>query len=326
MAEDSTAQTTGDFVQWWLVTIVGPGLRPATADTYRRLARLYILPRIGELPLTALTAAVLRRWTAELATASSRSGSQLSPRTVAYVQAVLRSALSEAVRLELLSANPMSLVRPPRAHTKPVGCFSLEEMRRLDAASTRCRLGPLFSFLWQSGLRIGEALALCWVDVDLAAGTLTVSRNLVEVSGHLIEGSPKSAAGFRQIVLPEQTVALLRAIRLRSIEGQAPSPLVFPNRLGTHLSRRNVTRSWISLRRDLGLPDYGLHALRHTNASLQLQAGVGIAEIAAHLGHENPTVTARTYAHVLDPTKRRAASRFGQLLARDGPTDRATPN
>ena len=302
-------------MQWWLATIVDPALRPTTADTYRRLTRLYIVPRLGDLPLASLTSASLRRWTSELAATPSRTGCSLSARTVAYVQAVLRSALSEAVRLETLPANPMANVRPPRPNSHPVRSFSLEQMRRLDAAQADYRLGPLFSFLWQSGLRIGEALALRWADIDLAAGTLTVCRNLVEVGGHLIEGKPKSRSGFRQILLPEQTVILLRRIHGGDDAPHRATDLVFANRLGGHLSRRNVTRSWIALRTQLGLPGHGLHALRHTNASLQLQAGVGIAEIAAHLGHENPTVTARTYAHVLDPTKRRAAATFGRLLA-----------
>ena len=302
-------------MQWWLSAVVQPGLRPATADTYARLTRLYVLPKLGAVPLGELTSQRLRRWSADLAATPSRQGAALSPRTVAYVQAVLRSALSEAVRLDLLAANPMAGVRPPRPHAVPVHTFTLEEMHRLDAVGAFHRLGPLFSFLWQSGLRIGEALALRWADVDLTDGTLTVCRNLVEVSGRLIEGSPKSRAGFRQIVLPAQTVDLLQKVKAAA-PLQGAGSLVFPNRLGGHLSRRNVTRTWARVRARAGLPSYGLHALRHTNASLQLLAGVGIAEIAAHLGHENPTVTARTYAHVLYPTKRRAASTFDRLLAR----------
>lgn len=297
--------------------MVDQNLRPTTADTYHRLARLYILPSLGKVPLSALRAPLLRQWSADLSATPSRRGALLSPRTVSYVQAVLRSALSEAVRLELLTANPMSQVHPPRPRAGPVRTYSLAEMQRLDAARDEHRLGPLFSFLWQSGLRIGEALALRWSDLDLAGGTLTVRRNLVEVSGRLIEGSPKSRAGFRQIVLPEKTIALLRAMQAAALRSGRECDLIFANRLGGHLSRRNVTRAWAGFRTAVGLPAHGLHALRHTNASLQLQAGVGIAEIAAHLGHENPTVTARTYAHVLDPTKRRAAATFGRLLAED---------
>ena len=302
-------------MRWWLVAVVRPGLRPATADTYQRLTRLYVLPKLGEVLLPELTSQRLRRWSTELTVTPSRDGGVLSPRTVAYVQAVLRSALAEAVRLDLLTANPMAGVRPPRPRAIPVRTFTLEEMHRLDAVRECHRLGSLFSFLWQSGLRIGEALALRWGDVDLTEGTLTVCRNLVEVSGRLIEGSPKSRAGFRQIVLPAQTVELLQEVKATAPR-QDPGALVFPNRLGGPLSRRNVTRTWAEVRAAVGLPSYGLHALRHTNASLQLLAGVGIAEIAAHLGHENPTVTARTYAHVLYPTKRRAASTFDRLLAR----------
>lgn len=80
------------------------------------------------------------------------------------------------------------------------------------------------------------------------------------------------------------------------------------------MSTTNVATIWRRLRDQAGLPKYGLHALRHTNASLQLQAGVGIREIAATLGHESPGFTAKVYAHVLEQTKRQAAEKFGRLL------------
>ncbi len=90
--------------------------------------------------------------------------------------------------------------------------------------------------------------------------------------------------------------------------------LVFPSTTGTVLFRHNVRRAWLDLIARDGLPVYGLHALRHTCASLTLQAGIGLAEIAAKLGDENTAFGARAYAHVLQATKRQAEDRFGRFL------------
>ncbi len=302
-----------EYMAQWLRSHVEVDLRPTTADSYSRLARLHILPHLGSCTLVDLTPQRLQNWVADLSRTQSANAKPLSVRSVTYTMAILRAALSDAVRLGLLDRNPFERVRAPRPHPHLVESFTLEQVWRLDAVDHR--LSALFTFLWQTGLRIGEALALHWVDVDLSRSSLRVRRSTAEVSGKLIVGPPKTAAGMREIALAPQTVTLLleHRIALRA-EGLGSSDLVFPSRVGTMLSRRNVTRAWASVRRSVGLPALGLHALRHTNASLQLQAGVGIREIAAHLGHVSPALTARVYAHVLEDTKRQAARRLGTLL------------
>lgn len=236
--------------------------------------------------------------------------------------AILRASLNDAVRLGILDRNPFDRVRAPRPRPRIVASLSLDEVKHLDAVSSGQRLGALFTFLWHTGLRIGEALALRWEDVDLERGSLRVRRSVAEVSGKLVMGMPKTRAGIREIALAPQTISLLKRHRSAlSSDGLGSSELVFPSSTGTMLSRRNVTRAWAIVRRKARLPDVGLHALRHTNASLQLQAGVGIPEIASHLGHESPALTARIYAHVLEDTKRHAATKFSNLIGGDASTD-----
>lgn len=307
--------TVAEWLDHWSRTHVQVHLRPSTTRSYEQLIRLHILPHMGTRPLSALTSRGLQAWVADLA------ATQLSPRTVAYTRAVLRTALEEAVRLDMLPANPLDRVRAPKQQPKVVQSFTLAEVRRLDAVAESHRLGPLFSFLWQTGLRIGEALALRWSDVNLEDASLRVRRNIVEVHGHMIEGVPKTAAGTREIALPSQTVELLRqhwkqqsVERMLMGEGWADLDLTWPSTSGTPMSTTNVSTTWRKIRDLAGLPRHGLHALRHTNASLQLQAGVGIREIAATLGHESPGFTAKVHAHVLEQTKRQAAEKFGHLL------------
>ena len=316
---DASAQMNlTEYMGEWLAAR-SADLRPATLDTYRRLNRLHILPHLGALSLGELTPLRLQSWLGELARKDARSGGRLSAGTVTSAMAVLRAALGDAVRLGILDQSPFRRVSAPKAAPRRVTSFALADVRRLDAVAVHHRLGLLFSFLWQTGLRIGEALALRWSDVDLGGQSLRVSRSAAEVGGRLVVGSPKTAAGLREIALTPQTVALLlRQHERLAEEGLDGRGLVFPSRTGTMLFRRNVTRAWAGIRRQAGLPAYGLHALRHTNASLQLLAGVGIREIAAHLGHESPALTARVYAHVLVDTRRQAARRLSSLLAGGG--------
>jgi len=295
-------QTVKEYLDYWLRTHVQVNLRPSTLRSYKQLIELHVLPTLGEEKLADLTPHQLQAWVADLALKESGQpqGGTLSPRTVAYIRSILHAALAEAVRLNVLPVNPLDRVRPPKQKPKRVQSFTLQQVRTLEPVLEGHRIGSLFTFLWQTGLRIGEAMALTWHDVDLQAGTLTVERNLVEVGGDLIEGVPKTAAGTREIALAPQTVELLRAHKERQdverllVDDKTwnPEGYVWCSVDGEPITRSYADHVWRRLRDKAGLPKYGLHALRHTAASLQLQAGVGIPEIAASLGHESPAFTA----------------------------------
>lgn len=314
-------QTAGEYLEHWLATYVDVQLRPSTAALYRMLVRLHIEPYLGKVPLADLTPQQLQAWLAELSSNPRTGNGHLSPRTVSYTLSKLNSALKDAVRLGLLPSNPADRVRPPKQNPKQVPSFTMEQAHVIDQAGRDTRLGVLFSFLWRTGLRIGEAIGLRWSDLDLDAGSLSVHRTVSEMGGRMIEGPPKTKAGRREIALPPQTVDLLRRHgQAQEIERRIKGAdwnhqqLVFPSEAGTGLFYRNVRRGWHDLLKRAGLPAHGLHALRHTCASLMLQAGVGLAEIAAHLGDQDTAFVARTYAHVLQATKRQAADRFNRLL------------
>lgn len=317
-------QILAEYLDEWLRDHVRVNLRATTIANYEHQVRFHILPSLGHLKLADITAPTLKAWVAGLATPKAYGGSGLSPRSVAIARTVLREALAEAVRIGMIPANPLDRVRPPRQQPKRVDSFTVEQIRALTRTAGKHRLANLFTVLWQTGLRIGEALALRWADLDLDGASLTIHRNLVEVHGHMLLQRPKTIAGEREISLTSQTVAVFRhqqeaqaVERMVHGAGWNPDGLVFPSEAGTPLMRRNVSRAWAIVRDKAGLPPYGLHALRHTSASLQLLAGVGLREIAANLGHESPAFTARIYAHVLEQTKRQATERLERLLDAD---------
>lgn len=100
---DASSETLTTYLNLWLRSHVTIDLRPTTADSYGRLTRLHILPHLGHLSLNDLTPPVLQSWVAELSLTQSASGRRLSARTVTYAMAILRAALADAVRLDLLA-------------------------------------------------------------------------------------------------------------------------------------------------------------------------------------------------------------------------------
>lgn len=310
--------TVGQYMEKWIHDYCEVNLKPTTVASYRSIAEGHIIPGIGAVPLADLAAPQVSSWLADVARKSGRSGERLSPRRVAYVRAVLRDALHEAVRQRLIHTNPVDLVRAPRQDPKQVEAFTLQEVQALDKAAAGQRLEALIRISWRTGLRLGELLGLHWDAVDLDGRTITVRSSLVEADGkRIMQESAKTKRGTRTIAMTDSVASALRAHRAAQAAERLAAgwrwqdnDLVFATRAGKPLAPRNVQRLFYLLRDRAGLPDHGVHALRHTYATLAKRAGVPIEDISDALGHESPAFTAKVYAHVLPEGRRDNADRF----------------
>ncbi|MCL4686911.1 site-specific integrase, partial [Myxococcota bacterium] len=173
-----------------------------------------------------------------------------------------------------------------------------------DCRASLIRLdAPQLHFLLGTGARRGEAVGLRWEDVDFDRGRITIRRAITK--GHTV--TPKSGRARVVAMSPGLGSDLLDLLAQRRREclarkwAEVPS-WVFCSEAGTALDERNVTRSWDRLRRRAqkhGVRPLRLHAARHTFASLALAAGRSIRWVAEQLGHANPELTLRVYAHVI---------------------------
>jgi integrase len=167
-------------------------------------------------------------------------------------------------------------------------------------------------------MRRGELLGLKWSDVDLESGCVSVRRQLLREGGRLRFGPPKTRSGRRSICLDAGTVAALVAHRQQQASGHhligGTLDLVFRRADGSphdpdvisHQFQRFMSRS--ELRR------IRLHDLRHTHATVSLQAEVHPKVVQERLGHASVKLTLDTYAHVLPPMHRAAADRFAAMV------------
>ena len=321
-------QATGAFLEGWLATI-RPTVRPTTFVSYEGHVRRHLRPALERVPLAKLTPQHVR----ELLAAKLEAG--LSPRTVQYVQAVLRAALNQALRDGLVARNVAMLVSGPRVRRHEIQPLGPEEARRLLDAARGDRLEALYTVATMLGLRQGEALGLRWSDVDLEAGTLRVTRTLQRIPKMLrgdddrgrgtryVLAEPKTSGSRRTVVMPRTVAAALTAHRIRQIEerlaaGPAWQPswdLVFATSIGTPLDARNVTKGFQALVSRAGLPRLRFHDLRHSAATLLLAQGIPPRVIMETLGHSQISMTMNLYAHVLPTLQREAADRMDELFA-----------
>ena len=242
------AQTVGEYLGWWLATVIKPSRRASTHRSYESLIRLHLRPALGYLPLAGLTPRQIRAALAERAAGPLAD----KPCTVQRMRDVLCSALKYAVRCGAVARNAAELAAPPRYARPEVRPFTPEEARIFLAAIRRERLEALDAVALALGLRQGEALGLTWGDVDLAAGTIRVRQQLQRIDGQLRRCDLKTPQSRRTLLLPPTLRALLVAHRERQrAERQRAgarwrepiADLVFTTTIGTPLQPRTMVNT-----------------------------------------------------------------------------------
>ncbi len=302
-----------DYLQEWLETAVRPRVREVTFESYQDVIRLYIVPHLGDTRLTDLTPAQIQ------AAYNALSEQGLSARTVRYAHSILRDALEQAVKWQMLPRNPAQYVDLPRQKKKEMRALSPQEAKRFLEEAAYSRWQALFSLLITTGMRPGEALGLKWEDIDFHKGRVSIRRTMTR-DGRLEE--PKTPGSRRVISLPKSVLIDLKNHRRNQLEEKLRAKeyndqgLVFANENGGPVNYRNlIRRHFKPLLKRAGLPeDIRLYDLRHTCATLLLAAGENPKVVSERLGHSSVTLTLDTYSHVLPDLQQRAADKLERLL------------
>jgi integrase len=192
----------------------------------------------------------------------------------------------------------------------------------LDAAMSH-RLYPLYHLIAYRGLRRGEAVGIRWSDMQLEAGNLRITQQVVQLGWETEIGQPKTDSGERPVSLDAATVQVLRRWRERQDTERAATHgawqdtgLVFTHEDGSQLHPDYVSDTFQRIAEEAGLPPIRLHDLRHTAASLALQAGVPMKVVSEQLGHSSLGITADTYTSVLPAVAQAAAEAVAGIVPR----------
>lgn len=207
--------------------------RPSTYRSYEGVVRVHLAPGLGHHVLSRLTPQQVQAFF------NAKSSSGLAPRTVAYLRAVLRQALTQAERWGLVTRNVAKLAQPPRIARSEIQPLTPEEVRIFLAAIEGDRHEALFLVALGVGLRQGEVLGLTWSDIDLTAATIRVRHALQRVDGRLELVEPKSVT-----TVGSYRHRLSSSTHCASTGGASSGNTSSPGRAGT-----TTPGTWSSLRR-----------------------------------------------------------------------------
>lgn len=304
------------YKQWcseWLNCYVKPQVKERTYAKYCQLANSHILPELGDYHLDELSTNVLQHFVNKMQNIGYAST------TIHGFISLIKLSLVKAVELNIVDKEYSNYLSRPKTKIKRVECFSLQEQRKIENYVVDYGNPKSFGVLLTlyTGIRIGELLALKWVDCDMKRGIIKVSKSCHDSwneNGYLkIIDTPKTLNSVRVIPMPKQLVPYLKMMRRN-----AKNEFVVPGRSRYGAEVRTYQRYFENLLAELKINHKGFHSLRHTFATRALECGMDVKTLSEILGHANPTVTLNRYAHSMFDHKTSMMNRVGKLLRDKG--------
>ncbi|MGH3459585.1 tyrosine-type recombinase/integrase [Aeromicrobium sp.] len=303
--------TVGEWATRWLESQVQ--LKPLTRRRYESIVTVQVMPTWEKVKLAEVTHADVVTWVARLQAGGYAAAS------IRQAHRVLSLMLALAVRDRRLTYNPAEGVRLPRAARKEPHFLTHDQVDRLADACTDYEL--FIRLLAYTGLRWGEATALQVKRLDLIRRRLEVVRTAVDLGREVGYGTPKTHQR-RSVPIPRSLVDALA----EQVAGKDPDDLVFTSPRGNALRNQNFrSRSFRPAAAVIGIPTLTPHDLRHTAASLAVQAGANVKAVQRMLGHASAAMTLDVYAGLFGDDLDAVADRLDEAAARARADSLRTP-
>ena len=319
-------------IKVWAETVKKSSLKPSSYDRLESTIECQIIPKIGWYYLDELTDTIILT---ELINPIIDEGLSVSTAKKAYNG--MNDFLKYAVFKHMIPFNPMGIMKAPKSQENYEISPETVEEKTLDAdkalnkeetAALRTVLyqrwhippqnrrfvnGGAIELILNTGMRMGEALALKWSDINFEKKTLSVTKNLITVKNRdktgpkqklIIQEKPKTEKSKR--LLPLNKAALAALEDLKTAPGYNPMGFVIHTKTGRPIMPRSFEQSLELMCRAAGIRRVGVHALRHTYATRLFEKRVDIKVISELLGHSSTEITYKVYIHVIDSLKESA--------------------
>lgn len=250
---------------------------------------------------------------------------KLSKKYVMYASytSILNRIMRYAVLLDIINNNPLDKVIKPKSKEiqKKENYYTKEELNKFLTVAKKDSSQVFYTLthtIAYTGLRIGEALALRWSDINFIDKMISVNHTLVTLDGEQVLQSPKTKASKRTISVDQYTLKLLKGWQLEQKKEffKLGKPylhdenFIFTNSTGTVYVPTEIGKILRRLIKRNNLKPISPHGLRHTHASLLFESGIQPKEISDRLGHNNIKTTLDLYTHINDNQRSNAVDKF----------------
>lgn len=316
--------TVGQWLEYWLDQIIRPSRSASTIHGYHMIVRNHLVPGLGSIRLTSLTAAQLQQYL------NQKMEEGLCGNTVRKHYSVMYSALKQARQERLVTENVAAHVAPPVTSRPTHHYYDSDTMKQLFQAVAGTSMEPVVKLAGYLGLRRSEICGLKWSSVDRVAKVITIAEARTAVNGKAVDKGTKNRAsvrrlGYAGITDLEEVIERLWQQRCREKE-QMGSYYDDRDFVLCHSGGRPYQPDYLSNRfqrvlAGKGLPYVTLHGLRHSFASIAHSCNVPLYGISRALGHSNTQTTTQIYMHLFDETHLSVVQQVGRALQQEEDDD-----
>jgi integrase len=288
----------------------------ATYRAYKSVIENHIKSELGPIKLKDLKT----RHIQELL--NDRFDNGLTSGTVKLIYAVTNTGLKQAVKERVIYNNPAQAVELPKKQEESnFNTWNKDQVNKFLNHAKDHKYYIIYLLAINTGMRRGESVGVKWKDINFKKKKLEVNRQVIRTDEGIVLKKTKTKAGQRIIPLTEEVIKELKRHKIKQSENKLAfgdnynyNNLVSCNRLGEVLNPDHVFTEFKELIKEAGVPDIRLHDLRHTFATLFLEAGGSIKVLQQILGHSSISVTMDTYSHVTDEMLNIAAGKIDKMF------------
>ncbi|EGT5618963.1 site-specific integrase [Clostridium perfringens] len=321
--------TLSNWFYNWLFNYRIHDLKPSSFERYEGLYRNYIeYSSLGKIKLIDLRTIHIQEYYNTLITEENKTSS-----TIKTINKCLKSCLNQALKEGYISKNYCTLITLPKASQptqKSINVFTLKEQQIFMRECLERKNGTIYILALGTGLRLGELLALKWIDINFKDKYISVNKSIKSTYSidsnsnrkfEVIEQTPKTKNSIRTVPLTNSILELLQRYRKEKIiERDSNIDIYFDNNLvfctptGNYLNESNVRKTFKRILNRCDLKEIRFHDLRHTFATRLFENGVPPKTVQTLLGHSDIATTLNIYTHVMKNTKDEAINKIDFLF------------
>ena len=313
LSKNEKVPTFGDYAKTWKEVTLLATCKPSTVRGYKMILKSHILPVFRKMPVNEISRMMIKKFLME------KVNSGLAASTVTHLKNAISGTLNLAVDDEVISANPahkLGKIFRVKSLQPVIEPLSREELSLLITTFQErfSKHYPMVLTMARTGMRLGEVLALQWGDIDFNSRFITVQRG---ISWGRVE-TPKNGK-VRRVDMSKQLTETLhglkRARKIEPIDRDRDNDWLFTSSAGNPLDASSWRRRvfYLALEK-AGLRKIRIHDLRHTYASLLIQAGESLAYIRDQLGHHSIKVTVDIYGHLAPEGNKEAVDKLDDTI------------
>lgn len=291
-----------DYFNEWIKLYVDPNLKKSTKKCYVNLINKQIRPRIGKYKLNSITPAIIQEVLNDLYK-EDKSASYIK-----LVRVVMRAAFEYAVRpMMYIKTNPVIYAKTPKGSRKVKRreIVSKENINRILGRFEGTGFYLPIMIAYHSGLRIGEVYGLTWDNIDFDRNIIYVRKQLKQYHNEFYFSDLKNTSSRRDVIVTDKLIkALKEEYETQQLERELLGKqyqdswnLVNAKRGGGFYSPNSFAYANRVIKKDLGIDNFNFHSLRHTHATMLIEAGANIKDVSLRLGHSNIETTLQIYTH-----------------------------